>query len=124
MGSEEVQRIKDVFSRLGLHATYLEHEEVVTSEDAARTRGFELKQGIKAIILTNDKEFVVVCVPADKKVDTKLVANEVKWARNKLRMATAEEVLEVTGCIIGAVPPFGHKQKLKLLIDKGIYDNE
>ena len=55
MGKEEMERIKKTFSRLNLHPTYLEHEEVITSEDAAKTRGFELRQGIKALVFTNDE---------------------------------------------------------------------
>ena len=39
-------------------------------------------------------------------------------------MATQEEVLEKTGCELGAVPPFGHKTKVLLLVDKKVYDNK
>ena len=39
MGKKEVEKIKKEFSLLKLHPTYLEHEEVITSEDAAKTRG-------------------------------------------------------------------------------------
>ena len=53
MGKEEVERIKKIFEDLELNPEYLEHEEVVTSEEAARLRGFELKQGVKAIILAH-----------------------------------------------------------------------
>ena len=39
-------------------------------------------------------------------------------------MATHEEVLRITGCEIGAVPPFGHKEKLTIFVDKEIYTNK
>jgi len=124
MGKEEVERIKKIFEDLELNPEYLEHEEVVTSEEAARLRGFELKQGVKAIIFTNGEEFVVVDVPGDKKVDVGKVAYELGWSKSKMRMATTEEVLKISGCVIGGVPPFGHKNKIKILVDKGIFDNE
>lgn len=125
MGFDEVKRIKSFLSAFDSGAVYLTHEPVITSEDAAKTRGFELKQGIKAILLTNgENSFVVVNVPADKKVDLKKVAEFLLLPRNKLRMATPEEVMEQTGCEIGAVPPFGHKERIKTLIDSKIYDNE
>ena len=38
-------------------------------------------------------------------------------------MGTKEEVLEKTGCETGAVPPFGHKTVIPILVDKHIYDN-
>ena len=125
MGKEEVEKIKYIFSELGVAPEYLEHEAVITSEDAAKTRGFELKQGIKAILFTNGGgEFVVVDVPADKKVDQKIVAKGMGWSNSKTRIATPAEVLEQTGCEIGSVPPFGHKNSLKICYDERIFDND
>lgn len=124
MSQAEVQRIKQFFAGHGIKTTYLEHEPVVTSEDAAKTRGFELKQGIKAILLTNGIGWVVVNIPADKKVDIKKVADNREWSKNKIKMATPDEVLHMTGCEIGAVPPFGHKEKIPTLVDRGVYNNK
>ena len=124
MGKEEVEKIKREFSSLELYPEYLKHKEVITSENAAKTRGFELKQGIKAILFTNNSDWVITNIPADKKVDEKKIAAPLGWSRNKIRMAKPKEVLKKTGCQIGAVPPFGHKEKIKILVDKGIYDNE
>lgn len=125
MSENEMEKIKEIFSTCQVHPEYLEHEEVITSEDAARTRGFELKQGIKAIVFTNGKgEFIVVDVPADKKVDQKLVAVANNWSKNSIRIATQQEVLEQTGCLIGSVPPFGHKNQLKIFYDQKVFENQ
>ncbi len=125
MSMQEVEKIKEIFSNFETHPEYLEHEPVITSEDAAKTRGFELKQGVKAILFTNGKgEFVVANVPADKKVDQKLVAVASNWSKNSIRIATEQEVLEQTDCQIGSVPPFGHKNSLKILYDEKILDNQ
>ncbi len=124
MSINEVNRIKEFFSNFEIDVTYLEHDAVITSEEAAKTRGFELKQGIKAILFKNDKnEFVIVNVPADKKIDDKKVATILNWPKRKVRIATSQEVLEKTGCEVGSVPPFGHKEKIQILVDKGVYDN-
>ncbi|MDO8509264.1 MAG: YbaK/EbsC family protein [Nanoarchaeota archaeon] len=124
MGMEEMQRIKETFHFLNLHPVYLEHEPVISSEEAARTRGFELKQGIKTIVLTNgSNDWVIVNIPADQKVDMKKVAFQLNWSKSKIRMATELEVMEKTGCQIGAVPPFGHKSTIPLLVDNGIFNN-
>lgn len=125
MGSEEVNRIKKFFQEWKLHPTYLEHEAVTTSEDAAKTRGFTLKQGIKALLFTNDNDlWAIVDVPADKKVDKKKVAQSLGWSKGKIRMATPEEVISKTGCEIGAVPPFGHKDQIQILVEKEVYENQ
>lgn len=124
MGIEEVNRIKRILEESRIKATFSEHEEVKTSEEAARVRGGELKSGVKAIVFTNEFDFAVVDVPADKKVDQKIVCEFLGWSRKKIRMVNPEEVLEKTGCIIGAVPPFGHKNNLKILVDSEVFDNE
>ena len=46
------------------------------------------------------------------------------WPKGNIRLATPEEVLEKTGCEIGAVPPFGHKTKIPILVDTQIYQNK
>jgi prolyl-tRNA editing enzyme YbaK/EbsC (Cys-tRNA(Pro) deacylase) len=60
MSLNEMEKIKSEFLRLDLHPTYMEHEAVITSVDAAKTRGFELSQGIKALLFTDRKEHFVV----------------------------------------------------------------
>ena len=32
--------------------------------------------------------------------------------------------MQQTGCEIGAVPPFGHKEQIQILVDLGVYDNQ
>lgn len=125
MGQNEADKIKALFSEMNIKPIYLEHEAVITSEDAAKTRGFELKQGIKAILFTNDNnEWVIVDIPADKKVDAKKAAEQLGWSKSKIRMATPDEVMSKTGCEIGAVPPFGHKENLQIFVDQGVYNNQ
>jgi Cys-tRNA(Pro)/Cys-tRNA(Cys) deacylase len=41
-----------------------------------------------------------------------------------VRMATEEEVLEVTGYRVGTVSPFGLKTELKILIDESVLREE
>lgn len=124
MSVNELETIKSKFAELGLHPIYLEHQPVITSQDAAKTRGFELRQGIKALLFTDGKNnWVIADVPADRKVDQKKVAVIQGWSKKEIRMATPEEVLEITGCEIGAVPPFGHKTPIKILVDKMIFEN-
>ncbi len=124
MSAQEMEKIKSEFERLSLSPTYLEHEEVITSIDAAKTRGFDLRQGIKALLFTNNKGgWVIVDVPGDKKADEKKVATAMDWSKNGIRMATPEQVLEVTGCQIGSVPPFGHKTLIPILVDIEVFEN-
>ena len=125
MSLNELEKIKSEFSRLSLHPTYLEHEAVTTSEEAAKTRGLKLKQGIKALLFTNGKnDWTIVNMPADQKADLKKICLKLGWSRTSIRMATKEKVEEMTGCEIGSVPPFGHKTLIPILVDRLVFDNK
>lgn len=124
MSFNELNRIKEELSRLNLNPVYFEHVPVITSEQAAQTRGFALKQGIKALLFTNGNgEWVIVDIPADQKAHLKKIAEIRGWSKRDIRMATPEEVVQVTGCEIGSVPPFGHKTVIPIFVDVGVYDN-
>ena len=96
-----------------------EHEPVYTSEQAAQVRGVSVKTGVKALVLkTKEGNFVLALVRADKRADLKVVA--AAHGTKNVRLARPEEVLEITGCEIGSVPPFGHETELKTYMDKDI----
>lgn len=44
--------------------------------------------------------------------------------RSRIRMATEEEVLEVTGYRVGTVSPFGLKNPVRVLIDASVLKEE
>lgn len=44
--------------------------------------------------------------------------------RSRVRMATEEEVLEVTGFRVGTVSPFGMKNPVRVLIDESVLKEE
>ncbi|MCU0615276.1 MAG: hypothetical protein MUD09_09405, partial [Desulfobacterales bacterium] len=38
----------------------------------------------------------------------------------KVRFASPEQALAISGYIVGSMPPFGHKQKLPTLVDTNV----
>jgi prolyl-tRNA editing enzyme YbaK/EbsC (Cys-tRNA(Pro) deacylase) len=42
--------------------------------------------------------------------------------RKKVKLATPETVVEVTGFLVGAMPPFGHRQPLHTVIDRRVLE--
>ncbi|HJN07830.1 MAG TPA: YbaK/EbsC family protein [Pirellulaceae bacterium] len=81
------------------------HEPVFTSEEAARIRGTTLASGAKALICKADRRFVLIVLPADKRLASKQVRKS--ESIRKLRFASREEVVELTGLQPGSIPPFG-----------------
>ncbi len=98
----------------------LTHEPVYTSEQAAQMRGKGiaegLRRGAKAMIFKIDEKYVQCIVPAHKIVDLKKV--KALLSAKKIKMATPEEVLQVTDCEIGSVPPFGNLFNISVYCDK------
>ncbi|MBI4226418.1 aspartate--tRNA(Asn) ligase [Candidatus Roizmanbacteria bacterium] len=116
------QKIKKKLDDANIAYEVMKHKPVYTSEDAAKVRGTELKQGAKALIMFADKKPVMLVLPADRKVDMKKFKSEYKIG--DLRMATVEEVRKVTGVEIGAVPPFGNIFETPLYVDSKLGENE
>lgn len=99
------------------------HEPVYTSEQAAKARGVPLETGVKAMILkTSNSQFVLALVPAHTRVDLSKIA-ELEGAK-EVKLASPEEVLDIAGCKVGSVPPFGHKTQLSTYLDPQIMGNE
>jgi Ala-tRNA(Pro) deacylase len=76
-------------------------------------RGVSLDSGAKAMLLRDNSSksvetsilFTLAVMSASKKFSWKLVKKVLKV--KNMRFATPEEVYEITGCLPGAVPPFG-----------------
>ncbi len=116
------EEILDLLKEHKLEHQVLEHEAVLTSEDAARVRNTPLSEGAKALVMYADEKPIMVVVPADKKADT----NALKKTYNikDLRMATREEAETGTRTKIGAIPPFGDLFGMTLYVDKTLGNNE
>ena len=98
----------------------LTHEPVRTSEEAARVRGTPLEQGAKALVFQADDRQVLVVVQAHRRVDSRAV-KQFLGIKN-LRMLSAEELKELTGLDVGAVPPFGNVIDLPTYADAELLD--
>ncbi len=106
----------------GVPFTLLEHEPVRTSEEAARVRGTRLEEGAKALVVRADDRYAHIVLPANLRTDN--AALRALLGTRKIRFATTEELLEVTGCEPGAVPPFGTLFDLPVLVDERLSAND
>ena len=119
MSQAVFERIKQLLDENKVQYMLLKHEPVFTSEQAAKMRGKGveegLKRGAKAMIFRVDDNFIQCIVPAHKIVDIKKV--KALLSAKKVKLASAEEVLKVTDCEIGSVPPFGNLFNLPVYCD-------
>ena len=99
-----------------------EHEPVYTSKQASEVRGVPLDTGVKAMVLERaDGEMILGLVPADHRIDLEAIGEA---EGSEVDLADPDEVLEVVGCEIGSVPPFGHQQPLKTYLDPEVLDKD
>jgi Ala-tRNA(Pro) deacylase len=98
-------RLSEKLRAAGVDFETLHHAPVFTSEEAAAVRGTTLASGAKALVCKLDDAFVLIVLPADRKLASKRVRQHA--GAKSLRFATREEVAERTGLAPGSIPPFG-----------------
>jgi Cys-tRNA(Pro) deacylase len=92
--------------------------ETRTAADAAAAIGCEVAQIVKSLVFVVDGAPVVVLVSGSNRLDPHRLAEAL--AGREVRRATADEVRDATGYAIGGVPPFGHVDRLPVIIDRDL----
>jgi prolyl-tRNA editing enzyme YbaK/EbsC (Cys-tRNA(Pro) deacylase) len=95
-------------------------ESTHTADDAARAVGAELAQIVKSLVFVTAREDgelepIVCLVSGADRVDLERLAAVI--GRRDIRRASAREADELTGFTIGGIPPFGHAQRARVVMD-------
>ncbi len=113
--------IRDFLRSGGVEFVEKQHEPTRTSADSARARGEALSIGAKALVIKTDDQFRLFVLPADRKADSQAIKREL--GLKKMRFASPDELLELTGLAPGSVPPFGPPVlPLELWVDPALCD--
>ncbi len=91
-----------------------------TVADAAVALGVETDQVIKSLVFRIKDEPLLVIASGECRVDRKKLANYLKVGRGRVRFASANQALETTGYVVGSMPPFGHRAKLRTILDDAV----
>ena len=91
-----------------------------TVGDAARALNVETDQIIKSLVFQIHGDPLLVINNGLARVDRKKLAAYLGVGRKKVKFADPDQVLEITGFIVGSMPPFGHENKLRTLIDPAV----
>ena len=101
----DVERVAAFLRAVGAEARIEEHSRPTpTAADAADAVGCTLGQIVKSLVLLCDDAPVVALVPGDRRADTGKIAR-LTGAR-RAAVATAAQVVALTGFAPGAVAPF------------------
>ncbi|HTX20122.1 MAG TPA: YbaK/EbsC family protein [Bacteroidota bacterium] len=117
------EKIKQWLEAEGIDFRVVHHAPTHTSEESAAARGESLAVGGKAIVIKVDEGFKLFVLSASLKVDSSKI--KARFGAKKLRFASAEELLELTGLVPGSVPPLGPPiLTLDLFVDESIVRND
>lgn len=124
----------DVFERLvallrGAGATFrvIEHQAEGKSEAISAIRGNRPDQAAKAMVLDvrgggGGRRHVLAILPGNRKLDFAAVA--ALFEARKCGFASPDTAQVLTGCVMGAVPPFALNPDLAIVVEEDLLANE
>ena len=104
----------------------IEHEAEGRTELIAQIRGNRIEQSIKSIVLQvrlskKENSYCLANVPGHCRVDLGAIKDHFK--ADSIGIAQREKAQALTGCVIGAIPPFSFSEGLQVLADPLIQEN-
>ncbi|MBS7649888.1 MAG: aminoacyl-tRNA deacylase [Candidatus Bathyarchaeia archaeon] len=100
---------------------FIQKAETIHTSDAAKATGVELRRVTKNLVsVTDDGEHVLLIVPGDKKVDLEKAA-KILGVKN-LGLVAFDQAEKISGYPPGGTPSVGHKEKMRVLLDKILLD--
>lgn len=121
-------RVRDAAAKRGVTIEVVTFEESThTAQEAADAIGVDLGQIVKSLVFMapldpaiddGAMEPVIALVRGTDRVDIAKLASV--SARPRMRRATATEASAATGYSIGGIPPFGHLQRVAVVMDPAL----
>jgi len=116
-----------LLDREGAIYRVIEHAAEGRTELIAQIRGNRIEQSVKSMTLQvrltrKENIYCLANVPGDCRVDFDGVKNY--FNADSVAFAAKEKAQALTGCVIGAIPPFSFNDQLQVLADPLILQNE
>lgn len=121
------QQLRELLDENQASYRIIEHEPEGRTEIIAKIRGNRIEQSIKSMVLQvrltrKENTYCLANIPGDCRVDFDGVKNY--FQADSVAFAKREKAEELTGCVIGSIPPFSFHDQLRLLADPLIQQNE
>lgn len=125
--SDVHDQLRALLDREGASYRVIEHEPEGRTEVIAKIRGNRIEQSIKSMVLQvrltrKENIYCLANIPGDCRVDFDGV--KAYFEADSVAFAKREKAEELTGCVIGSIPPFSFSDELQLLADPLIRQNE
>jgi Ala-tRNA(Pro) deacylase len=121
------EQLRTLLDREKASYRVIEHEPEGRTEVIARIRGNRVEQSIKSMVLQvritkKENIYCLANIPGNCRVDFDGVKRY--YNADSVAFAQREKAQALTGCAIGAIPPFSFSEQLQLLADPLIQENE
>ncbi len=121
------ERLRTLLDNEGAGYRVIEHEPEGRTEMIAKIRGNRIEQSIKSMVLQvrltkKENIYCLANVPGDCRVDFDGIKRY--YNADSVAFAQPGKAQELTGCVIGAIPPFSFSDQLRLLADPLIQQHD
>ena len=121
------EQLRALLDQEGAVYRVIEHEPEGRTEVIAKIRGNRIEQSVKSMTLQvrltrRENIYCLANVPGDCRVDFDGVKNH--FNADSVAFAAREKAEALTGCVIGAIPPFSFNEQLPALVDPLVLENE
>ena len=127
MAADVFDRLVALLSEAKAKFRVIEHEPEGRSEKISVLRGNRPEQAAKAMVLDvrgggGGRRHVLAILPGNRKLDFAAVASLLE--ARKCGFASPQSAQELTGCAMGAVPPFSLSPDLAIVVDEDLLAND
>ena len=121
------EQLCDLLDLQGAVYRVIEHEPEGRTEIIAKIRGNRIEQSIKSIVVQvrlnrKDNTYCLANVPGDCRIDFEGIKRH--FNADSVAFTSRDKAQELTGCVIGTIPPFSFSDQLQVLADPLIQENE
>ncbi len=115
--------LKAYLIREDLNFEFFEKKETHTAEAAAKSLGVPLSKIVKSIVFVDENKLpLLAIVRGDQHVSRKRLQHI--FNLKKAKIANQKIAEHATGYPTGGIPPIGHKNPLRTVIDPSVLENE
>jgi Ala-tRNA(Pro) deacylase len=121
------EQLRALLDQEGVVYRVIEHAAEGRTELIARIRGNRIEQSIKSMTLQvrltrKENIYCLANVPGDCRIDFDGIKSY--FNADSAAFASKEKAQALTGCVIGAIPPFSFNEQLQVLADPLVLQNE
>ncbi len=108
--------LHEYLKKEGIWHRFISKQETVHTADAAQATGIDLHRITKNLIsITDTREYVVLIIPGDRRVDLRRAA-EALGVRN-VSLMPFDDIESISGYPPGGTPSVGHKTRMRAVVD-------